>query len=126
LVKRGEQGKYIVDELVKQGENVTDLIGSNQDFDRDARILVGTCQKVGVGFDHAKLDALLLATDVEEYFVQYLGRVFRTKDTEPIIFDFVDNNSILFKHFNTRRKVYQEHGGTVKNFDLTIIQPRPS
>jgi superfamily II DNA or RNA helicase len=126
LVKRVEQGKYIVDQLAKQGESVTDLIGSNQEFDKDARILVGTCQKVGVGFDHAKLDALLLATDVEEYFVQYLGRVFRTKDTEPIIFDFVDNNNILIKHFNTRRKVYQEHGGTVKNFDLTIIQTRPS
>ena len=121
LVKRVEQGKYIVNKLLEQGESVTDLIGSNQEFDKDARILVGTCQKVGVGFDHSKLDALLLATDVEEYFIQYLGRVFRTKDHEPLIFDLVDNNNILIKHFNTRRKVYQDHGGTVKNFDMNIL-----
>lgn len=121
LVKRVEQGKYIVNKLLEQKESVTDLIGSNQEFDKDARILVGTCQKVGVGFDHSKLDALVLATDVEEYFIQYLGRVFRTKDHEPLIFDLVDNNNILIKHFNTRRKVYQDHGGTVKNFDMNIL-----
>jgi superfamily II DNA or RNA helicase len=122
LVKRVEQGKYLVNSLKKYGESVTDLIGSNQDFDTEARILVGTCQKVGVGFDHSKLDTLLLATDLEEYFVQYLGRIFRTKDNTPIVFDLVDENSILNKHFNTRRKVYQEHGGIVKDFDLSTIE----
>ena len=121
LVKRVDQGNYLVEQLQKQGESVTDLIGSNQEFNKEARILVGTCQKVGVGFDHSKLDALLLATDVEEYFVQYLGRVFRTKDHEPIIFDLVDNNSILNKHFNTRRSVYQKHGGTIKEFDINLF-----
>lgn len=122
LVKRVEQGKYLVNSLKKYGESVTDLIGSNQDFNTEARILIGTCQKVGVGFDHSKLDTLLLATDLEEYFVQYLGRIFRTKDNTPIVFDLVDENSILNKHFNTRRKVYQEHGGIVKDFDLTTIE----
>ena len=118
LVKRVDQGKYLLEKLKQTGESVTDLIGSNQNFDHDARILIGTCQKVGVGFDHSKLDTLLLATDLEEYFVQYLGRIFRTKDNEPIIFDIVDDNSILNKHFNTRQKVYKELGGTVKLFDL--------
>lgn len=121
LVKRVEQGKYLVNSLKKYGESVTDLIGSNQEFDTEARILIGTCQKVGVGFDHSKLDTLLLATDLEEYFVQYLGRIFRTKDNTPIVFDLVDENSILNKHFNTRRKVYQDHGGVIQNFDLNIL-----
>jgi len=121
LVKRVEQGKYLVRKLQEANESVTDLIGSNQEFNKEARILVGTCQKVGVGFDHSKLDALMLATDLEEYFVQYLGRVFRTKDHEPIIFDLVDNNSILNKHFNTRRGVYQKHGGTIKEFDISSL-----
>ena len=121
LVKRVEQGKYLVNKLKNYGESVTDLIGSNQEFDTEARILIGTCQKVGVGFDHSKLDTLLLATDLEEYFVQYLGRIFRTKDNIPIVFDLVDENSILNKHFNTRRKVYQDHGGIIQNFDLNIL-----
>ena len=122
LVKRVDQGNYLVGKLQEANESVTDLIGSNQEFDKEARILVGTCQKVGVGFDHSKLDALMLATDLEEYFVQYLGRVFRTKDHEPIIFDLVDNNSILNKHFNTRRGVYQKHGGTIKEFDISSLE----
>ena len=121
LVKRVDQGKYLSEKLNELGESVTDLIGSNQEFNKNARILIGTCQKVGVGFDHSKLNTLLLATDLEEYFVQYLGRVFRTKDGDPIIFDLVDNNSILNKHYNTRRSVYKEHGGTVKEFDMSIL-----
>jgi hypothetical protein len=64
---------------------------------------------------------LLLAGDLEQYFVQYLGRVFRTKDVKPIIIDLVDNYSLLSKHFNTRRKIYQDHGGTVINFDLAVL-----
>lgn len=118
LVKRVAQGVYLSQKLEELGESVTDLMGSNQEFSSDARVLVGTCQKVGVGFDHAKMDALLLATDIEEYFVQYLGRVFRTKDMEPYIFDLVDKNSTLIKHFNTRRAVYKEHGGVIQNLKL--------
>jgi superfamily II DNA or RNA helicase len=116
LVKRVSQGKYLSEKLASLGESVTDLIGSNQKFSTEARILIGTCQKVGVGFDHGKMDALLLATDIEEYFIQYLGRVFRREDVEPYIFDLVDNNGVLLKHFNTRKAVYKEHGGVVINY----------
>lgn len=118
LVKRVAQGRYLEERLRGLGENVTSLLGSNQEFEASSRILIGTCQKVGVGFDHSKLDALLLAADLEEYFIQYLGRVFRTKDVEPIVLDLVDDYSILNKHFLTRRKVYQDSGGVVRNFDL--------
>lgn len=113
LVKRIEQGKYLLNRFKEMGENFTDLIGTNQEFDRTARILVGTCQKVGVGFDHDRLDTLLLGADIKEYFIQYLGRVFRRKDSNPIIFDLVDNNPILLKHFRTRQKIYQDAGGTI-------------
>jgi superfamily II DNA or RNA helicase len=121
LVKRVSQGEYLVNELKKIGENVTSLIGDNQEFDVNSRILVGTCQKVGVGFDHSKMDTLLLGADLEEYFVQYLGRVFRTQEGTPIIFDLVDNNSLLTKHFATRRKIYQDHGGIVKNLNKDTL-----
>ena len=116
LIKRVVQGEYLLKRLQELNEHVTDLIGNNQEFDQSARILIGTCQKVGVGFDHSKLDTLLLATDIEEYFIQYLGRVFRTQESEPVIFDLVDENKILQKHFSTREGVYIQHGGTIKNF----------
>ena len=122
LTKRISQGNYLVNRLKELGEDVTSLIGSQQEFEVTSRILVGTSSKVGVGFDHPSLDSLLLAGDLEEYFIQYLGRCMRTREVEPIIFDLVDKNSILEKHFKTRRSVYVEHGGTVKNFDMSILQ----
>ena len=119
LVKRISQGNYLVKKLQKEGESVTSLLGNNQEFDKNARILIGTSNKIGVGFDHPRLDTLLLAADIEEYFIQYLGRVFRTKDVEPIILDLVDDNSILEKHWKTRKKVYEKHSGKIKNLELS-------
>lgn len=121
LVKRVNQGNYLLTKLVERGEHVTSLLGSQQEYDSSARILISTNSKCGTGFDHARLDTLLLGGDVEEYFIQYLGRVFRRPDVVPIIFDLVDKNSILKKHFNTRRSIYLEMGGTVKNFDMNIL-----
>jgi superfamily II DNA or RNA helicase len=121
LTKRISQGNFLLERFIEENESVTSLLGSQQDFDNEARILIGTCQKCGVGFDHPKLDTLLLACDLEEYFIQYLGRVFRRKDVKPIIFDLVDNNGILKKHFTSRRIVYREHGGIIKNLDKNNI-----
>lgn len=116
LCKRVEQANYLVQRFLEEKEDVTSLIGSNQEYEQSSRILVGTAQKTGVGFDHPRLNTMILASDLEQYFVQYLGRVFRREDTEPIIFDLVDSYSLLLKHFNTRNSVYLEHGGIVKDF----------
>ena len=116
LVKRISQGRYLIAELEKRGVSVTNLIGSNQEFESSARVLIGTCQKVGTGFDHPKLNTLILAADIQEYFIQYLGRIFRVKDSEPVVFDLVDSNGILRKHFATRQRVYLEHGGVIKSW----------
>ena len=122
LTKRVAQGEYLVKRLIEEGEDVTSLFGSNQEYNVTSRILVGTNSKCGTGFDHAKMDALLLACDLEQYFVQYLGRVFRTKDVKPIIFDLVDDYSLLSKHFNSRQKIYKELGGEIKNFDMNLLK----
>ena len=118
LVKRISQGEYLINRLKEEGVSVTNLIGSNQEFEMSARVLIGTCQKVGTGFDHPKLDTLILAADVQEYFIQYLGRIFRVQDSDPVVFDLVDNNSILRKHYSTRERVYREHGGIVRPFEI--------
>ena len=116
LCKRVDQANYLVKRLKEENEDVTSLIGSNQKYEQSSRVLVGTVSKTGVGFDHPDLNALILASDVEQYFIQYLGRVFRREDSEPVIFDLLDNYGLLFKHFKTRNAVYVEHGGTVKDF----------
>ncbi len=113
LCKRIYQGQILLKLLQEAGEHVTDMLGTKKTFDEDARILIATTQKCGVGFSHEKLNALIIASDMEEYFIQYLGRVFRKPDTEPVIFDLIDSHSVLKKHFATRKKVYLSSGGVV-------------
>jgi len=114
LSKRIKQIEEISRYLQGNNENVTVMKENDNTFDEDARILVATFQKVGTGFSHDKLDMLILASDTEEYFIQYLGRVFRRPDVEPIVIDFVDKHPILKKHFLSRKKVYEQCGGVVK------------
>ena len=66
-------------------------------------------------YDNPKLNTLIVGSDLNSYFIQYLGRIFR-KEGDKIIFDLVDNNNVLRTHWNNRRKVYVEHGGIIKDF----------
>jgi superfamily II DNA or RNA helicase len=116
MSKRIEQSEYLYNRLVDEGESVTNLIGKKQEFDIESRFLVATVTKTGTGFDHPKMDCLILASDLESYFVQILGRVLRRPDIKPIVFDFVDDNPILEKHFRTRQAVYKDIGGKIINF----------
>ena len=120
LCKRVDQGEYLVKRFEEVGEDVTSLIGKNQEYEQKSRILVGTASKTGTGFDHARLDAMVMASDIQAYFVQYLGRVFRRKDVVPLVFDIVDKNPILERHFNVRRATYLEHGGGIRDFAQTF------
>jgi superfamily II DNA or RNA helicase len=122
LVKRVEHGQYIKDCLEKLGEKVTSLLGKQQEFDKEARILIGTNSKIGTGFDHPRLDTLLAAADMVSYYIQFIGRVMRRKDVEPIIFDLVDNHHTLKKHFEKRSKVYLKHGGEIKKFNIDSLE----
>jgi len=116
LCKRIQQIDTLLQGLRDKGQSVTCMKDNDVSFDKEARILVATYQKVGTGFSHDKLDMLVLATDAEEYFIQYLGRVFRRPDVHPIVLDIVDDHPILRRHFLTRRKVYQDSGGAVENY----------
>ena len=113
LTKRVSQAEYLEKTMEKEGVLVDGLYGSSSTFDKNCRVLVGTSSKIGVGFDHKRLDCLILASDVKEYFIQFLGRVFRSPKTEPIIIDFVDSHPVLRKHFRSRKKVYIKHGGKI-------------
>jgi superfamily II DNA or RNA helicase len=118
LVKRVDHGQYLMQCLERLGERVTSLLGKQQIFDKDARILIGTNSKIGTGFDHPKLDTLLAAADMVSYYIQFIGRIMRRKDVQPIIFDLVDSHPTLKKHFEKRVKVYSKHGGEIKKLNI--------
>lgn len=127
LCKRVKQTETLYYNLLNCKESVDYTTGSKSDFNRDARILVTTFSKSGVGFDHPKLDMLILASDVEEMFAQYFGRCVRREDVSPIIVDLVDNLPNLEKHYLSRRKYAMSVGAKVldfrasfPNFDLSL------
>ena len=124
ICKRVSQIKYLEDRLKELGESVDALYANKKKFDRGARILIGTGQKLGVGFDHPRVNALVLAADFEAYFIQTLGRSMRTPEVEPIIFDLVDKNGLLNKHWKTRERVYKEHGGEISGLGWEDLAER--
>lgn len=118
LCKRVDQGNILTTKLKNVGEDVDVFTGTSKKFNRNSRILISTYSKTGVGFDHPRLDSLIVASDVEEGIEQYVGRVFRREDVVPIVFDIVDKMFTLNKHFLTRKQLYNSIGGDIKEFDL--------
>jgi hypothetical protein len=116
LCKRVDQAKWIAARLEEEKEQVSVMTEDVNDYDENSRIIVSSVQKTGCGFSFDKLDALMIASDVEEYFIQYLARVMRTEEVKPIVFDIVDPHPSLKKHFGERKKVYQKAGGVIKDF----------
>jgi len=120
LCKRVDQGNYLVKRLLEEGEDVTSLIGKQQEYEKKSRILVGTASKTSTGFDHARLDAMILACDIQAYFQQALGRIMRTQEGIPMVLDIVDKNPVLERHYKVRKGVYTEHGGEIKDFSKSF------
>ena len=126
LVKRVQHARTLQTLLSKEGVDSETILGSSREFDKSAKILIGTTHKIGVGFDHAPINALCMAADVLEYFEQFLGRSMRRQDVEPIVIDFEDNFNPLLKHLNSRVKKYKEHGGEVNMLSLKTNEVTPS
>lgn len=116
LCKLVEQSKYILKKLKEEKEEVDMFVSTQKKFNHDSRILISTFSKTGVGFDHPKLDMLIIASDVEEGIEQYVGRIFRRQDTTPIIIDILDDFRPLYNHYLTRRKLYIETGAEINDY----------
>lgn len=113
LVKRVAHATTLVAMFKELGHTCETLLREKVTFDKTAKILIGTTSKIGVGFDHADIDALCIAADVKNYFVQFLGRCMRREECVPIVIDILDKFSVLKKHFQEREKAYKTHGGVV-------------
>jgi superfamily II DNA or RNA helicase len=113
LCKRKQQILLLYNIIRERNMNVYTFYGNDKIYENNARILLTTVSKCGVGFDDPRLNAMILAADVENYFIQYLGRVFRSEETRPIIYDIVDTNFVLEKHWKTRREIYKKYGGEI-------------
>ena len=112
LCKRVVQIQAVAQECKNSGVEIQAVHDSMKPA-RDARSLIGSVQKLGVGFSDSTFDALIIAADIQDYFIQYFGRILRTMDKTPIIFDIVDNCGVMFAHYNVRKEIYKDSGGTL-------------
>lgn len=124
LCKRIKQTEILYKMLKALGDDVEILVGNKKKYNYKCRVLLTTYSKSGVGFDNPRLDMLIIAGSVKEMFVQYLGRVFRGEDSNPIVVDVVDHSpSTLLSHWNERRAYYVQVGcERVNKLDETSLK----
>jgi len=73
----------------------------------ECKVIIGTYQASGEGFDVPELDTLILATPKSDV-QQAVGRILRQKNkNEPLIIDIVDSFSIFKGQYYKRRKFYK-------------------
>lgn len=98
----------LLDEIYP-GECVLNISGSKK-IDKSKRIFVCGMKKSGIGLDIPGLDVMFLVSDTKDNR-QIEGRM---RDTNVLIYDFVDNYSTLESHFTKHREVwYKKRGATI-------------
>lgn len=114
------------DGIDKMGITCDYLCGNKKGY-IDSNVLVGTCSKIGTGFDPATscptyagrpFDLLILACSMKKYnmMVQNIGRVFRAE--MPYVIHLVDDDDIYRNHWLKARRWYVTHGGTVTEYNI--------
>jgi superfamily II DNA or RNA helicase len=121
LCKRVDQIKELSQKCRERGIAVQAVY---QDIapQKDSRTLIGSIQKLGTGFSDNTFRGLIIAADVQDYFIQYFGRVLRAPDTCPAIYDLIDDNQIMRQHFAERRAIYESSGGTLKTVRASSLK----
>ena len=117
LCSRKTQIKLLAQKCEEQGIDVTTYYESMKGpKNPDARVLIGTTSKLGVGFDDTSRNAIMFACDVAnvENLEQYAGRVVHRTTDVPLIIDYVHNFTSLKRHWATRKKYYENIGATIQ------------
>jgi Hom_end-associated Hint/Type III restriction enzyme, res subunit len=82
------------------------------------QVIVATFTLAHEGLDIPALDTVILSTPHSDV-KQAVGRIMREtkgKLHDPVIYDFVDNWSVLWAMYNKRLKMYQESGFAIKGY----------
>ncbi len=129
LVKLKEQGWFLQNKLIQNNIACVCFFGNAEVstfVNADCRVLIGTIQKIGTGFDCDVLDTLVVAVDCVQYFTQYIGRIMRKQNRimKPVIVDFQDNFGPLKNHLFRRIQDYKQLGGVIKTWKLDQQKPR--
>jgi len=105
------------------GESVDYLCGNKKNY-KNSRVLIGTIDKIGTGFDEesfcddfngVKINLGILAHSIasKKLLEQSVGRVFRA--SFPNIFHLVDDDKTIQRHWTNAKRWYKSKGGILHN-----------
>lgn len=105
LVKRVSHKQAFQKMLAKNGIHILDAL-------EDTKVsgihgIVGTIQCIGVGFDDARINRLVIAADVARYVEQYVGRCGRSGKSCKV-YDYIDSFPSLHQHWLERKAFYDK------------------
>ena len=112
--------RHKINVISVNNESVTKMCGTDKQYNTNARVLLSTFSKLGVGFDDTRFNCLILASDVEQV-EQYAGRL-REGSRDRIIIDMIDEDSNCKAHFRTRKKWYESRNGKIIPFEKSFPQ----
>ena len=110
------QSRGIYDKLIDAKESAELLIGTKKKWDKTKRILVAGTKKGGVGLNDPSLTMLILASSTKDVR-QFEGRI---RTTDNLIYDVVDDNRTLEKHWDIREDWYDERGASIVYEGCTV------
>jgi superfamily II DNA or RNA helicase len=82
------------------------------------KIILATYSMASEGLDIKTLTTLLLASPKTD-IIQAIGRILRTKHTNPLVIDIVDNHDIFQNQFSKRRQYYNKQKYSIIRTDNT-------
>lgn len=122
MTRRVEHVNFLYKILYENGQSVDYMCGTKKSY-HDSRILIGTTQKIGTGFDEEtacddfqgfRINMLILVSTIkdESLLEQVAGRAFRSNF--PCIIHLVDEPEILKgSHWNVADKWYRSRNGRI-------------
>ena len=122
ILTRLKEHVQILSKMLQAEEESVDTFSGNKQTYSDSRILVGTISKIGTGFDEKtlcpnfggqRINVVILMSSIKDLALleQNVGRAFRAEN--PIVVDFVDDNSTLQNHSKERDKWYISRNGRI-------------
>lgn len=121
LTRRQEHCEKLLELMYDAGIQASTFYG-DQVMYSEARCLIGTSDKIGIGFDEASFcadysgipaDVIVFPATVlsKSLYYQMVGRGFRSKN--PTIIQFLDDDPTAAKHWKEEVKVINMLGGTI-------------
>lgn len=98
-----------LEKLLTGVTTVDTLYGKKNNYDKSATVLIGTYQKMGVGFDSFIYKNLFLLDNLKD-IIQAEGRL---RNSCFQLYDFIDDHFLFTRHWYERLEWYKKRGGHV-------------